>query len=267
MKRFLLLAGAALVLSGIASLAQVPEPAPVVVGAGGIRASDGTLVVIGTAGQPAVGTTLQAGNVHHAGFWYLPDALHIGPSTAVAISAFDVRATSKGVELSWVVATADGLAGFNIYRAEGEEGGYMRVNTGAIVPPGETSYRDSGVEPGHTYWYRIGAVDRDGEFYSMPRSVSTPHRTVELQQNYPNPFNPATRIDFYVPRNVYVTMSVYDVAGRLIRTLVDNPVQTGHHSVVWNGVDARGESVSSGVYFYRMIAGDRTITRKLVVVK
>jgi hypothetical protein len=267
MKRFLLLVGAALVFTQFAPFAQVPEPAPVVFGAGGTRASDGTLVMIGTAGQSAVGTVLQGSNVHHAGFWQVLDVLHIGPSTAVAIAAFDVRATSKGVELSWIVATADGLAGFNIYRAEGEEGDYVRVNTGALVPPGETSYRDTEVEPGRTYWYQIGAIDHDGEFYSMRRSVSTPHRTVELQQNYPNPFNPATRIDYYVPRNVYVTMSVYDVAGRHIRTLVDNPVQTGHHSVVWNGVDARGESVSSGVYFYRMIAGDKAITRKLVVVK
>jgi hypothetical protein len=141
------------------------------------------------------------------------------------------------------------------------------MNTGALVPPGQTTYRDTGVEPGRTYWYRIGAVDREGEFYSMPRAITTPHRTVELHQNYPNPFNPSTRIDYYVPRDVYVTMSVYDVAGRHIRTLVDNPVQTGQHSVVWNGVDARGTSVSSGVYFYRMIAGDKTITRKLVVVK
>ena len=83
-----------------------------------------------------------------------------------------------------------------------------------------------------------------------------------LDQNYPNPFNPATNIAFQVPENSRVTLEVYDVTGRRITTLVDDNLDAGYHEVTFDGT-----RLASGVYLYRMQAGDFVQTRKLMLVK
>jgi len=261
------LASAAVAISCAAAFAQVPEPPPAVAGSGGGNSDDGTIYLSDTIGQSVVGVSTQAPDVHRAGFWYMTDQLHIGPSSAVAIASFQATVAQRGIELLWVVASAEGLEGFNVYRSTESEASFVRLNDDGLLPAIETSYLDGDVKPGRTYGYRIGAVDSDGEFLSAVQSVSTPHRDVELYQNRPNPFNPSTRIDFYLPSKAQVTLSVYDVRGKLVRTLVDRPTQFGHHSIVWNGTDNGGNPVSSGVYFYRLQTGKKVITKKLVVVK
>jgi flagellar hook assembly protein FlgD len=92
----------------------------------------------------------------------------------------------------------------------------------------------------------------------------------ELSQNHPNPFNPTTTIEYAIPASagsVAVKVAVYDVAGRLVRTLVDRAESPGLHSVVWDGRDARGAPVGSGVYFYRIDAGGFRADRKMVLLK
>jgi hypothetical protein len=269
MKRFctMSLASAVVAVFCVAAFSQVTEPPPVVFGSGGGSSTDGTLYLSDTVGPPALGTSTESNTVLHAGFWYLPDRLHIGPTSAVAIAAFEAAASHNGIELHWTIASADGLEGFNVYRSVDGETGFVRLNDNRPLGPNETSYVDKEVQPRQTYWYRIGAVDRDGEFLSKVQSVTTPHRSVEIRQNYPNPFNPSTTIDYYLPRHSHVTLSIFDVNGQRVRSLVDRPVRLGHHSVVWNGVDDNGNRVSSGVYFYRLRVGNTVITKKLVVVK
>jgi hypothetical protein len=94
-----------------------------------------------------------------------------------------------------------------------------------------------------------------------------PARDVTLHQNYPNPFNPATTISFDLPRDADVRLCVYNVKGELISTLIDGRVTKGHGEIVWNAVDDRGRRVTSGVYFYRLTAGDLVRTRKMVLLK
>jgi hypothetical protein len=89
-----------------------------------------------------------------------------------------------------------------------------------------------------------------------------------LGQNYPNPFNPRTTIRFTVtPPGAPSTLRVYDVAGRLVTTLVAGEHVSGERAVEWNGRDRFGNDVASGVYFYRLDAGSVTETRKMVVVR
>ncbi len=88
-----------------------------------------------------------------------------------------------------------------------------------------------------------------------------------LGANRPNPFNPTTTIGFDLPARADVDLSVYDPAGRLVRTLVRAPLLAGSHSVVWNGKDQNGIDVASGVYFYRLAAGGFVETRKLLLVR
>ena len=64
-----------------------------------------------------------------------------------------------------------------------------------------------------------------------------------------------------------MTLSIHDVAGRLVTTLIDRRMDAGAHTTEWDGMDVRGERVTSGVYFYRLTAGNRTLTRKAVLLK
>ncbi len=88
-----------------------------------------------------------------------------------------------------------------------------------------------------------------------------------LERNYPNPFNPSTDIAYALPRQVYVTLTVYDVSGREVRRLVDASQSAGRYQVRWDGTDAQGSPVRSGVYFYRLATEDWRKTQSMVLLK
>ena len=89
-----------------------------------------------------------------------------------------------------------------------------------------------------------------------------------LAQSYPNPFCPDTRIQYELRRSARVDLCVYDVAGRLVRTLVPRePQGVGTHTVVWDGRGDRGRSVGRGVYFCRLSVDGETATMKMVMVE
>ena len=83
----------------------------------------------------------------------------------------------------------------------------------------------------------------------------------------PNPFNPVTNVAYGAPRDSRVRLAVYNVAGRLVRTLVDGPVEAGYHTTVWDGRDDNGVAVGSGVYFCRMEAEGFDAATKMVLLK
>jgi len=88
-----------------------------------------------------------------------------------------------------------------------------------------------------------------------------------LSQNYPNPFNPSTEISFYLPNSGKVTLTVFNLLGRNIVTLVDRELQSGSHTVVWDGREGDGSAASSGMYFYRITAGDFSDSKKMILLK
>ena len=95
----------------------------------------------------------------------------------------------------------------------------------------------------------------------------TPSAATRLEPNYPNPFNPSTTIPFTLARDARVTLRIYDVNGRAVTTLVDGERAAGPHEAHWDGRDAHGLRVSSGVYLARVEADGTTDTRKLVLLK
>jgi hypothetical protein len=132
--------------------------------------------------------------------------------------------------------------------------------------------------PGDTTWYRVSAVDTAGyasgysdEATSEPGTASaiehTPRMTTRLEQNVPNPFNPATAIRFAIAAPARVDLVIYDVAGRRVRTLVSGHRPPDTYRVTWDGTDDRGARVASGIYFYRLTAGNFAQTRKMVLLK
>jgi hypothetical protein len=93
----------------------------------------------------------------------------------------------------------------------------------------------------------------------------------KLLQNYPNPFNPSTKISFMVPsyvNNERVSLTVYDILGRDVATLVDGKMTPGVHQVEWNGINTAGQKVTSGIYFYKLVADNKVIdTKKMILMK
>jgi hypothetical protein len=89
-----------------------------------------------------------------------------------------------------------------------------------------------------------------------------------LHQNVPNPFNPTTKIAFDLARNGQVRLQVFNVAGHLVKTLVNGPMQAKrNHEVVWNGLDEAGNRAPSGVYFYQLVTDELTATKKMALLK
>jgi photosystem II stability/assembly factor-like uncharacterized protein len=107
----------------------------------------------------------------------------------------------------------------------------------------------------------------------MPEEAIKPAH-FQLLQNYPNPFNPSTTIKFTIPASLnpsqggtLITLKVYDILGREIKTLVDENKTVGEYSVTWDGKDKTGNEVSSGIYFYNIKFGDNSITKKMVLMR
>jgi hypothetical protein len=92
-------------------------------------------------------------------------------------------------------------------------------------------------------------------------------KVYELSNNYPNPFNPSTTIQYAVPRVSNVSLVIYNVLGQKIRTLVDQPQNAGRFNVTWDGRDNVGHVVGSGVYFYRLNAGETSLVKKMLMLK
>ena len=91
--------------------------------------------------------------------------------------------------------------------------------------------------------------------------------TLDLSQNYPNPFNPATQISYSLPKNCNVIIVIYNVLGQKVKTLVDEFQTAGYKTVHWDGKDDQGNEVASGVYFYKLKAGDFSETKKMILMK
>jgi len=88
-----------------------------------------------------------------------------------------------------------------------------------------------------------------------------------LAQNYPNPFNPTTVIDFTLPRESHVQLSVYDILGKKVKTLVNESRAAGAYSVIWDGTDDNGNPQSSGTYFYRLSSSESTLNRRMTLLR
>ena len=102
--------------------------------------------------------------------------------------------------------------------------------------------------------------------YRWPRGEPLP-RAIKLEQNYPNPFNPSTTIEFQLPDFTEVKITIVDILGRRVKTLARGEMNPGVHRLVWDGTDEAGRRVASGVYLYRMQAGDFTKSKKMLLVK
>jgi len=89
----------------------------------------------------------------------------------------------------------------------------------------------------------------------------------DLKQNHPNPFNPSTRIDFDVREGGHVELSVFNILGQKVETLIDKQLPLGSYSLDWSATSSDGRPLPSGTYFYRIRTDDISVTRKMVLLR
>ena len=100
-----------------------------------------------------------------------------------------------------------------------------------------------------------------------PKLVASVPKNFVLGQNFPNPFNPTTQIDYTLPEPARVELRVYNILGQEVKTLVNFEQAAGSHQVVWDGTDASGNGVSSGIYFYKLLTPTSVQTKKMMFVQ
>lgn len=180
--------------------------------------------------------------------------LHLDPWTlaalAVALFAVAALAAPQVFVPRKVVAGGGGVIGQQKHAIVGTVG----------QPSVATAIREGHVLASG-YWHP------DDPASPVPPGEETPRRPA-LLGNHPNPFNPMTEIRFTVGATAaHARLRVYDMRGRLVRTLLDEVVAPGVATAVWRGRDDRGENVASGLYFFNLVVGDEVFTRKMTLLK
>jgi hypothetical protein len=121
----------------------------------------------------------------------------------------------------------------------------------------------------------VGVELQAGSFQTVTLSLtssSAPDATdispaLSLEQNRPNPFSPGTSFKFTLPERASIKLAIYDPAGREVRRLVSGPVPAGESACSWSGRDDRGRRVEPGIYFVRLVAGERALSRKILLMR
>ncbi|HMA77375.1 MAG TPA: T9SS type A sorting domain-containing protein [Candidatus Krumholzibacteriaceae bacterium] len=225
----------------------------------------GTNIIYDTAGQAAADKLTGSSHSVKLGFWYIAD---LESAVDVAIVSFKGEYTNDKVLLSWTVKSDAPFDGYCIYRAEGDDVNFTRINESVIDAETTVEYSDPGAIPGRSYRYYISAVKEKSEVVRSPTfELTLPPKPITLYQNFPNPFNPSTTIRFFIPDKRRVTLDIFDVRGRKINTLIDEIKTADRYRAEWDGRNSRGKPVSSGVYYYRLSAGKKVITKKLVLMR
>jgi hypothetical protein len=215
-------------------------------------------------------------------------------SLPVELTSFAVLPGDNQAILQWTTQSEVENMGFEVYRASEENGNYLIIasyeNTPSLKGSGNTntarqySFTDRNVLNGQIYWYKLAAVGMNGQRHFFGPLSVIPNKsgtnltqlenipeTFALHQNFPNPFNPSTTIHFDIPRNrtgaTMVTLTIYDVMGHKVRTLVKDALPAGSYKVVWDGTNDNGERVASGIYLYNMHTDKFSSTHKMMLVR
>lgn len=200
-------------------------------------------------------------------------AVAFGPdNTALPVDliSFSSAVDANNVTLNWTTGWEENNARFDIQRRTyNSESQWKTVGSvagnGTVYEERHYSFTDKNLNSG-VYEYRLVQYDYDGNSnadFNLNQAVEVGvPSSFALKQNYPNPFNPVTKIDFQIPVEGLVTLSVFDMAGREVATLVNETLTAGYYSYEFNA-----SNLSSGAYFYRLVSNNNIQTKRMVVVK
>ena len=193
------------------------------------------------------------------------DNLH--PTVPQGLMALE---SGSSVILQWTTQIEEDFSYHNIYRNDLDS-----FDPAMVFTTTDSFYVDEeGTQGSYEYW--ITAVDSAGnesdasDIAAVVLSASeqaTVPTVFALEQNYPNPFNPSTQIRYALPEATSVVITVYDMMGRKVRTLVQDTQSAGYHTALWNATNDRGLPVSAGMYIYTLQAGDHHHMKKMVLLK
>ncbi|MCU0344321.1 MAG: T9SS type A sorting domain-containing protein [Ignavibacterium sp.] len=201
--------------------------------------------------------------------FYIENDLITNAPLPVELASFSASVVNNNVKLNWRTETEVNNYGFEILRyaqndkADGwEKIGFVNGN-GNSNSPKSYSYEDKNVTAGK-YSYRLKQIDNDGQFeYSKTIEVDLgAPKKFELSQNYPNPFNPTTTIKFNLPEAGNVKLTLFNILGQELKTLVNEFKESGVHTINFDASD-----LNSGMYIYKLEAGSFVQTRKMTLVK
>jgi hypothetical protein len=172
-----------------------------------------------------------------------------------------------GLDVDVLAGTGDG-GRVRMYAPDPYQGGSsvshwdVSANPSLLMEPAITTGLSDDVDLTLAHFEDIGWLDE-----RLTATPSIPSARASLAQNTPNPFNPRTTISFSLDRDEAVRLQVFDLAGRLVRNLVDRPLTAGVHQVAWDGLDEGGQTVASGVYVYRLKTPSFTQSRRMILLK
>jgi len=188
--------------------------------------------------------------------------------TAVEQLTYTAKVSGRSIELMWNVVPD--VNSWNLYRSKESEP--FELIEAELHPDNADviTYTDRSVEEGLKYRYKLVSESQE-DYIIETEELEVPVAHVRLYQNHPNPFNPSTRISFTIPggssAHQYVRLAVYDVTGRLVKTLVNEVLPGGRYEVSWDGRNEHGEQVASGIYFANLTSKGVRITRKMVLLR
>ena len=196
-------------------------------------------------------------------------ALSWGGTTATLLSLFEARQTSEGVEVRWQFGVAGRLIGAQLERSESGTGPWSEVNGDRRVEGETTILLDHSIEAGRTYYYRlVAALEEGGVVTFGPVSViGGPALGVfALGPVAPSPSRGTVQVEFDVPRQAAVRLSVLDVQGRLVAVLAQGVHQPGRYLKTWKGTGDGGR-MPPGMYFVRYTAPGTSSVRRVVLAR
>jgi len=201
-------------------------------------------------------------------------------SLPVSLASFIASMQGKTIVLNWLTASETDNLGFTLERSEDEKVSWQVIASyktdktlesyGNTTDQSEYTFTDNTIEAGQSYYYRLSDENIKGELTSHPtifvQSVALPVET-RLEMAYPNPFNPQTYITYHLAEDTPVTITVYDMLGRSVKTLVNGRRSAGSYHVYWNGMNENGKQASSGSYMIRMQTDKETQIQKVTLLK
>ena len=184
----------------------------------------------------------------------------------VELTSFTANTIENKVTLNWQTATEVNNYGFEIERSQNnnwEKVGFVEGH-GNSNSPKDYSFTDKPAN-GSDFKYRLKQVDFNGNFEFSPEiEVSLIVPQFSVKQNYPNPFNPSTKIEFSIPKSGNVKLSIFNAIGQEVAVLINENMEAGNHNFQFSSDNYQ---FSSGIYFYKVISGKYSETKKMILLR